>query len=214
VSRSSISLNPSVPCHSPCMHLFPMSHAFPLSRESYVEEWMDAFFSKKPSIRRDAAASFKVILAEDALLGEKSDLHRGILDKWFEASQRGNTERLGLLLEAGIFVDSLDWFRRTALHFAVENRNPAACRVLLAAGSDPNVATDGGWTPLMMAAGKGNSHIVTSLLEFGADVNRGQSTRNGQTAMDWAVDESQKSVVDLLRRFGGMRACEIAHRSR
>ena len=44
-------------------------------------------------------------------------------------------------------------------------------RLLLEAGSDVNLANNGGWTALMVAARKGRVDVVRLLLEARADVN-------------------------------------------
>lgn len=79
-----------------------------------------------------------------------------------------------------------------------ENSRLRLVRRLLAAGADPNGATDEGITPLMIAAQSGDRDIVTELLRAGADVNRVAST--GGTALHRAVGMSVNAVIvqDLL----------------
>ena len=59
--------------------------------------------------------------------------------------------------------------RRAATHVAATHGAAAACRALLHAGADPNVADDAGDLPLHLAAASGSGAVVKLLLDHGAD---------------------------------------------
>ncbi len=61
-------------------------------------------------------------------------------------------------------------------------------RILLKAGANPNVRTDEGYTPIMMASGWGNTPIVMELLAAGADISL--KNRKGKTALQIATSKT------------------------
>jgi ankyrin repeat protein len=85
------------------------------------------------------------------------------------------------LLELGADPDgdSANPFQVRPLHSAVAVRDPESVRALLAAGADPNVRQQGGYTPLHGAAHNGDAELCRLLLEHGAD--REARTDAGQT---------------------------------
>ena len=68
---------------------------------------------------------------------------------------------------------------------------------LLKAGANPNTAQQTGETPLMTCARTGNVDAVKSLLAHGANVNQ-KGSRQGQTALMWAVSEKHHAIQQLL----------------
>jgi ankyrin repeat protein len=99
-------------------------------------------------------------------------------------------------------------FWRAAMSSDVE-----AMRVLVAGGADPNLATDSGVTPLMVAAGIGWTGNFTQnasdsflaavkyCLELGADVNAAD-TRKGYTALQGAASRGDVEMVRYLVEKG------------
>jgi ankyrin repeat protein len=85
---------------------------------------------------------------------------------------------------------------RTPLHWAATNGDLKALNELLGQGEDPNVADDGGWTPLITACSSGYSHIAAALLQAGA--NAKMTTKEGRTAFFYAVARCHMPIVDLL----------------
>jgi ankyrin repeat protein len=66
-------------------------------------------------------------------------------------------------------------------------------QVLLAAGADPNVAGNGGFTPLVMAAGYGNAEAVAALLAAKADpraVAGGETPLSAAVGGTWDIDNA------------------------
>merc|ERR1740128_990129 len=111
------------------------------------------------------------------------------------AAKNGHHQAVSILLEHGANLNAKNIFKQNALCIAVENCHGPVVSVLLANGADPNVLIQAAkhcqpqiisqllengadpnmisdfYTPLMMAAEKGNIQACLILLENGADVN-------------------------------------------
>lgn len=87
-----------------------------------------------------------------------------------------------------------------ALLRAAARGDASACKVLLAAGTDPNCADEGGDTPLMLAAQNGHAKICRLLLEAGAAVNTAKAM--GTTALMRAALNGHNDVCKLLIAAG------------
>ncbi len=72
------------------------------------------------------------------------------------------------------------------LHRAVRSGNAEEVATLLAQGSDPNALSVHGFSPLMIAAQKGDLELVSLLLDAGADVGV-RNPKNRNTALPYAV---------------------------
>ncbi|MDR3688711.1 MAG: ankyrin repeat domain-containing protein [Fimbriimonas sp.] len=68
--------------------------------------------------------------------------------------------------------------------------------LLLCAGADPNVADDGGFTPLHLAADSGNLEIAELLVRFGADR---MAIANGKSAAEFAAAKGHSELASFLR---------------
>jgi len=93
----------------------------------------------------------------------------------------------------------------TPMIHAVHTHQRASVQALLRLGADPNLG--GGVTPLIMAAGYGNSSMVQLLLDGGADPSR--TLKSGENALGaavtgsgdvggWTVGTCQTDTVNLL----------------
>ena len=159
------------------------------------------------------------------------------------ASNDGTPAAVQLLLERGAdpllhtASESVGAGGRTALHYAITltddyPRRLEVVRMLLAAGADPNAVTNGGATPLGMAAGYNNRPLVELLLAAGAAtvpppgatpilnlvagkghvellallLERGadpdQRDENGRTALMYAVTSGATEAVTFLLEHG------------
>jgi ankyrin repeat protein len=87
------------------------------------------------------------------------------------------------------------------LLLASNNGSPAMVDLLLTAGADPNLANFLGTTPLMRVAAAGSVECVTLLLNYGADVNRKETSR-GQTALMFAAAANRADVIRTLAAHG------------
>lgn len=79
------------------------------------------------------------------------------------------------------FVDNFYIDDDTALIVAIRGLNAAAVDSLLNAGSNPNIASKKGVTPISAAAHKGDTYIIQLLLDAGAHVNAVNTS--GSTAL-------------------------------
>ena len=79
-------------------------------------------------------------------------------------------------------------------------------RYLLDRGADVNAREKLGGTALTEATYYGHIEIVKELLFRGADVN---AEGDRGTASDIAVDRKHAAIADLLKHYGGRKACEL-----
>jgi ankyrin repeat protein len=85
----------------------------------------------------------------------------------------------------------------TALHCAVSENKEEMTRYLLEAGSDFNLKTSCGKTPLHLAAGSGHLSITRALIEqYPGSIN--DQNNEGWTALHCAVLENKKDVICYL----------------
>src|SRR4051812_13257334 len=105
------------------------------------------------------------------------------------AARSGSVDAINVLLDAGADVNlpgptGDDW-DATPLQHAILERHPAAVRLLLERGADPNRGADRSLTPLFLAAGDTDPTIVTLLLAHRADPSL--ETEDGATPLSRAV---------------------------
>ncbi len=100
------------------------------------------------------------------------------------ATSHDNGEAIALLLFHGASTSTqTPDNRRTPLHLAAQHALPAATRLLLSAGADPDACDAGGLTPLHLAADRrrDSAETVQVLLDAGADANAHDA--RGRTAL-------------------------------
>ncbi len=115
------------------------------------------------------------------------------------AAYQGDREILDLLLAAGAQVDARDVRGHSALQHVLLFKRPAAVPWLLAAGADPNLRANKGYTALHLAALCGHEPaILEALVTAGADV--GTKDEEGQTALDLARASGKEEAAQLLER--------------
>jgi len=103
--------------------------------------------------------------------------------------------------ELGCAVDVLDDNRWSALHHACENDNAEACRLLLAAGADPDVDAVDKATALIRAACCGHADCVRAMIDGGADLN--ERTADGTTGLIFAARRGFEECCKLMIEPGG-----------
>ena len=127
------------------------------------------------------------------------------------AARRGDTKMVSLLVEAGVDVDAKTPDEETALYLAVRHRATGCVEVLLAAGASLNLREGHGLTPsLHYAARRGNTKIVSLLVEAGLDVDA--KTPDGETALYLAVYHRATSCVGVLLAAGASPNLREGHR--
>lgn len=152
------------------------------------------------------AAALGEVEALAAALGEDREARDGHAADGFTpltlAAFFGRLEAVVLLLDEGADPDlaATNPSRVRPLHSAVAQRDPeaswAVAAALLDSGADPNVAQQGGWTPLHAAALHGDVGLVEMLLRHGADP--APESDDDKTPADLAREKGHARVVERL----------------
>jgi ankyrin repeat protein len=122
------------------------------------------------------------------------------------ASMNGHGDVVKLLLEAGASVNKVSggWTPLMAAAFESEKPNSegyaAAMQALLAAGADPNVASERGETALTLAIGNRNTAGVVLLASRGA--NPDTRDGNGRSPLSLAAALADDAMVEALLKAG------------
>lgn len=122
------------------------------------------------------------------------------------------TEAIDILLDGGADPNAYSKDKATALHWAVAKGSIVAAQTLIDAGADLTLGLRAGdvsylfegfapgTTPLMIAAQRGHSQLVISLLEHGANPKR--VDERGNTAVDHATRAGRVDVLRILEEAG------------
>lgn len=89
---------------------------------------------------------------------------------------------------------------RTALHIAVDRRDRQWITFLIGRGANPNLADNGGVTPLMRASQMGFNEGVEVLVSAGARVDNANEA--GETPLILAVHRRDTNMMRVLLRAG------------
>lgn len=99
---------------------------------------------------------------------DQGDSHGRTALSW--AAQRGDVDKLRLLIDHGASIDASDRMGQTPLHHAVQRRGPEVIRHLLLTGANLNYRDSTGNTPLhVMAAFQKDTDVIELVHSFGAD---------------------------------------------
>jgi len=152
---------------------------------------------------RNDIATLRQLLADGHKADERTDGWTALI--W--ASRSGSIEAIKLLLDSGADVNlpgpTGDNWDATPLQHAILERQPAAVRLLLDRGGDPNRrAGPGSVAPLFLAAGDTDPTILKLLLAHGADPT--VEDENGVTPLLRAVSAGTFHGPDRPM-FGGCR---------
>jgi ankyrin repeat protein len=134
------------------------------------------------------------------------------VEKFIEVATAGNVHEVNRALEFGIEIDAIGAQGHTALMAAAYYGHRSVMKILLAAGADPNILSDGyeglgyGMTALMFAAGSffasDRQMVAKQLVAAGADVN--QQGAGGKTAIVYAAlaGSGYRTCVETLIAAG------------
>ncbi len=132
------------------------------------------------------------------------------------AAQAGRADSIEFLLARGLDVNArCDGPFGTPLTMSAANGREQAAGVLLSRGAGVDARSDVGSTPLHEATCHGHAAMVELLLEKGADINAGCTSRGaiearaGNTALHDAVAGGHEEIVGLLLA----RGAEVGARS-
>ena len=126
-----------------------------------------------------------------------------------EASNKGYTETLNLLIDNGADVELQDDNKMTALMIASNSGHIEIVKMLIKKGVNINYLDKYGRTALsIVSCDNGHIEIAKILIEAGADVNINFNpnvniqNRNGKTALYWAKQYSNTEIVEMLKNAG------------
>jgi ankyrin repeat protein len=133
------------------------------------------------------------------------------------ARRNKNENVLAMLIAAGADLTTRDIDGDTICHFAAANSNAAVMAMLIPL-CDVNAVNNYGDTPCISAAFQGNPFALELLIAAGANANA--LNNNGHSAFDFAVDNHDDRVLellvdasvdtDLVRPFEGMTSMHVA----
>lgn len=154
------------------------------------------------AVRNDATALRQILAA-----GHKADEGGDTWTALIWASRSGSIEAMSLLIDSGADLNRAgptgDNWDATPLQHAILQRQPAAVRLLLDRGADPNrSAGQRSLKPLFLAAGDPDPTTLKLLLAHGADPTI--EDENGATPLARAVSAGSLSGPDRPM-FGGCR---------
>jgi ankyrin repeat protein len=164
--------------------------------------------AQRPETPLTQAAARNDVAALRHLLGDGHQADEGG-DSWTAliwAARSGSVNAINVLLDSGADVNlpgsTEDNWEATPLQHAILQRQPAAVRLLLERGADPNRGAGGNPAPLFLAAGDTDPAILTLLLAHGADAS--VEGENGATPLTRAVSAGTLNGPDRPM-FGGCR---------
>lgn len=123
------------------------------------------------------------------------------------AAQHGLEEEAKILLAAG--ANPQNDPEENALHLAAEHRHAGMVKLLLGAGFSPDFLPVAGSSPLMLAAARGDTEIMKSLVEAKADAGL-QDMRNF-TALHWAALAGKAHAIKFLLENGADERMTTIH---
>jgi len=102
------------------------------------------------------------------------------------------------LLERGANVNEVDERNWSALHFAAQNYDPLAAKILIEAGADLNSSDNYGNTIISTAVlnSAGRGEVITLLINYGADADI--KNKSGISALDLAKTISNYNVLQYF----------------
>lgn len=149
----------------------------------------------------EAAASGNAVRLDELLRGD-SGIARETTDGWTPLHLAGFFGRAAAarrLIAAGADLKAIsaNTTGNTPLHAAIAGRcDEEVIFSMLDAGADAGVATAEGYTPLHVAASRGNQRVCDLLLEYGAAPSA--RMKDGKTPADIAAERGHAPLADYL----------------
>lgn len=153
------------------------------------------------------AAALGDVAAIGQALSRGAELQAFSADGWTPlhlAAFLGQAEAVEALLQAGARHDAVSQnsTRNHPLHAAIAGRTDmGVIAALLAAGADVRFAGGAGYTPLMLAASRGNQALCDLLMAKGASLNA--HSDDGKSAAMIARERGHEAVAAALEAKGG-----------
>ena len=143
------------------------------------------------------------------LLLENAHVVKGdndLQDALWEAVRSCNESAIQLILDAGADPNQQpDKCQIPILHCATESHYSGSLgvsKMLVEAGADIEATNSNGWTPLLLAAKKGETRIIRFLLDVGANAAV-KEQKTGRGALQWAAITGHLEAVHLLLQHHG-----------
>ena len=103
------------------------------------------------------------------------------------------------LISHGAYLDAQNKSGRTALWLACSYKKQNSIKILLTAGSNPNIADNDGYTSLHAATGC-KKKIIKAIIDHGTHVNA--RSKNNMTALMMACEKRNEDAINVLLAAG------------
>ncbi|MDC0065797.1 ankyrin repeat domain-containing protein [Verrucomicrobia bacterium] len=134
------------------------------------------------------------------------------------AAGLGHKALVELLISKGADVNEI--YCDAPLHLASVKNHKVIVEILISKGANVNAKNHLGQTPLHYAAREGHNEVIELLIDNGADINLPTDEaripsrdvdhfQNKETPLDWAIEQKQTAIADLLRKHGGKTEEEL-----
>lgn len=121
-------------------------------------------------------------------------VNAGSYEDFFVAIKQDNPGTIQQLLTRGFDANTLDPKGQHGLYLAIQEPSPKAAQVLLDwPKTNVNVLNTSGESPLMLAAIRGQTEVVATLIKKGADVNK-----TGWAPLHYAASKGHLAIMDML----------------
>ncbi len=144
----------------------------------------------------DIGECIQILIAAGANVNATSDTETPL----YNASDSGNAQVVGILLNSGANVNARLKYGSTALMAASSANHPKILNALLVAGADVNLSDTQGYTALRLTLSQNQSECCRALVSAGADVNA--KTFNDFTPLHFAAVEGNPDTIRVLIQAG------------